>query len=237
MAVQKYVLTIITLYEEKAFETDNRQIKALLSTLIERFRQHIRTYDSKAHSASHSAFTTEGGEESEAKTKTPTLKGKTKEIPECFCGSKYYWSTYNYLRSDRPGKSSGFKLNTAIKKKVDDAFNNNADLKVRITKAMENARLREKERKSGSKDLSPSSNKKPLYNKVYIVLGSTFAVDTISLYGFWIVDYGFDSYIYNTSIIERFILERKYEQKLSLRAGNDGNLNPIVGWGRIDILV
>ena len=195
-----------------------------LATAQEKFRHHIRLYDTKKV-ASHSAFATnETQKNTKANDTKPTYKGKTTEPGECLCGVKHWFGDCDYLRSDRPGRPQSFKPDPTIKKKVDEKLKDQK-VKEKVNKALD--RSRKFEAKASP---SPTSSN--------VDMGSFCVGDgsapSYYLQSSWIVDPAAGYHICNKTMKDRFVKERD-GQNDGLIAGE--NKSTVVAYGRITLKV
>ena len=113
LAIESYAPTLSQVCQFGIIKLTN-YVEALTEA-EEQFRQFVRLYEKKK-TGSHTVFATgntNNNTDSNTQNNTanaksgetkPTYKGKTAEPAECLCGVKYWFSQYDYLRSDRPNR-------------------------------------------------------------------------------------------------------------------------------------
>lgn len=202
IAIEKQA-PVLAQMSELMMESSIEDHEVLLFQAIEKFRHYIRLRDIKSSRSAVSNATVAADEETkpenkhskkDSKNSYSSFKGKEREPPVCLCGVKHYYSDCDYLRDDRPGRSSDFKPDPAIEKKIYDKLKDQG-YKEKIERAIDRRRKIEAKENTHSPYSDTGS---------FTVFSS--AVEC-QLRSSWILDHSSAIHVCNNTMKDRFIKE------------------------------
>ena len=186
-------------------------------------QQYETVSSSSSKTGNHSAFLTESNR--------PTYKGRNqdgsqddREVPECLCGFKHWWSACYYL-NPKAKRPAGWKpkedIQCEIKEKLEDE-----SLQQRVNKAIEKFNKRKQEDSGQPRSNSAvrshyaaqDSDLEDNLTFTAISLHHTKATDS-PLKNSWILDSGSDSHICNSSMKDRLKITRQAHRLDAVTSG------------------